>query len=65
MTRVELFLALQDFGLSGAATKKLVDTGSFDAPFGELILEGHMLTVNRKSGEVVSYDLSEVDNSLS
>ena len=60
MSRVALFLALQDFGLSGDATKVLVNTGKYDAPFGEMTLEGTKLTIKRRAtDEVVVYELAE------
>lgn len=59
MSRIELFLALQDFGLSGDATKVLVNTGKYDAPFGELKLVEDKLIIHRRTGEVAVYDLTE------
>lgn len=58
MSRIELFLALQDFGLSGDATKVLVNTGEYDAPFGELKLVEDKLIIYRRTGEVAVYDLT-------
>ena len=62
MTRLEIFMALQDFGLTGKGAKELVNTGKHEAPFGYLTLEGATLKIKRKvSGEVVIYDLKEVN----